>query len=244
MFEIGSSLREARIRQGLDFAEIEQATKIRAKYLRALEDEHFELLPAEPYVKGFLGTYAEYLGLDGKLYVDEFNSRYATGEDDAPPVTRRPASRPRRRVESRLVVFALVVIAALAALVIAAFRSGPDENPSLSPPPPATQTKKRERPTRKRPARPRIARLVLTATNGASWVEAHAGSPAGRELFQGTIEPGQAKAMKARRIWLNVGQPASLTWKLNGKRRRAPGVEQGFFLVTARKGVVRTSLPG
>ena len=71
MFEIGNSLREARERQGLGYPEIELATKIRAKYIHALEDEQFEMLPAHTYVKGFLRTYAEYLGLDGQLYVDD-----------------------------------------------------------------------------------------------------------------------------------------------------------------------------
>ena len=47
MFEIGNSLREARLRQHLEFPEIEQATKIRGKYLRALEDEQFDVLPAQ-----------------------------------------------------------------------------------------------------------------------------------------------------------------------------------------------------
>ena len=82
MFEIGNSLREARLRQGLEFVEVEQATKIRGKYLRALEDEQFDILPGQTYVKGFLRTYAEYLGLDGELYVDEYNSRYVPGEEE------------------------------------------------------------------------------------------------------------------------------------------------------------------
>ena len=113
MFEIGNSLREARLRQHLDFPELEQATKIRARYLRALEDEEFDTLPAETYVKGFLRAYAEYLGLDGQLYVDEYNSRYVVGEEDAPFRPRRAAtgarrswrspfvSAPRARTESR-----------------------------------------------------------------------------------------------------------------------------------------------
>jgi cytoskeletal protein RodZ len=67
MFEIGNSLHEARVRQGVDFQTAELATKIRAKYLKALEEEHFDMLPAETYVKGFLRTYAEFLGLDGQL---------------------------------------------------------------------------------------------------------------------------------------------------------------------------------
>ena len=59
MFEIGNSLREARMRRQIDFPQAEAAIKIRGKYLRALEDEQFELLPAETYVKGFLRTYAD-----------------------------------------------------------------------------------------------------------------------------------------------------------------------------------------
>ena len=81
MFEIGSSLKEARLRQGLDFPEIETGTKIRGKYLNALEEERFDVLPGETYIKGFLRTYAEYLGLDGQLYVDEFNSRYVAPDE-------------------------------------------------------------------------------------------------------------------------------------------------------------------
>src|SRR3954469_24417606 len=99
MFEIGNSLREARLRQTLDFPEIEQATKIRAKYLRALEDEQFDVLPAETYVKGFLRSYAEYLGLDGPVYVGEYNSRSGVGEEDVPARPRRSAPPQPRGVQ-------------------------------------------------------------------------------------------------------------------------------------------------
>src|SRR5512134_1978637 len=104
MFEIGASLREARLRQGLDFPELEERTKIRPKYLRALEDERFEQLPAPTYVRGFLRSYAEALGLDGQPFVDEYNSRFTVGEDDAPLRARRvPAQRrPSGARESRI----------------------------------------------------------------------------------------------------------------------------------------------
>ena len=124
MFEIGSSLREARLRQALDLPEVEQATKIRAKYLRALEDEEFEQLPAQTYVKGFLRSYAEYLGLDGQLYVDEFNSRYVVDGDGLPPHPRRRVPEPPRRprVQSRVVLLTLLGIAAVtAALALVVF---------------------------------------------------------------------------------------------------------------------------
>src|SRR5947208_13298893 len=108
VFEIGNSLREARLRQGLDFPEIEQGTKIRGKYLRALEDEQFEVLPAQTYVKGFLRSYAEYLGLDGQLYVDEYNSRFVVGEEETPARPRRSAPR-SRGVTARSGVFVLTL---------------------------------------------------------------------------------------------------------------------------------------
>src|SRR4051794_16759914 len=98
MFEIGNSLREARLRRKVDFARAEAATKIRGKYLRALEDEQFEVLPSQTYVKGFLRTYAEFLGLDGQLYVDEYNSRFVAGAaEDGEFRARRSAVRPQRR---------------------------------------------------------------------------------------------------------------------------------------------------
>ncbi|MCC6830763.1 MAG: helix-turn-helix domain-containing protein [Thermoleophilia bacterium] len=88
MFEIGNTLREARLRKGLDISECELATKIRPKYLRALEDEHFDLLPSPAYIRGFLRSYAEFLDLDGQLVIDEYESRFGAfdGAD-----TRRPA---------------------------------------------------------------------------------------------------------------------------------------------------------
>ena len=117
MFEIGTSLREARMRQGLDFEEMEARTKVRAKYLRALEEERFDQLPGHTYIKGFLRIYADALGLDGQLYVDEYNSRYVAGEEERPPRRAAPRApgaprRRRERRESRLVVVALAAIVA------------------------------------------------------------------------------------------------------------------------------------
>ena len=76
MPEIGETLRETRMRSRIDISEVEQATKIRAKYLRALENEEWDLLPGPTFVKTFLRTYAEFLGLDAKLLVDEFKDRF------------------------------------------------------------------------------------------------------------------------------------------------------------------------
>ena len=57
-------------------AEVEASTKIRAKYLRAIENEEWDLLPGPVYIKSFLRTYGDYLGLDSRLLVEEFKRRY------------------------------------------------------------------------------------------------------------------------------------------------------------------------
>jgi cytoskeletal protein RodZ len=72
MPEIGETLRDARMRARIDVSEIEAKTKIRAKYLRALENEEWGLLPGPTFVKSFLRTYAEALGLDGKALLEEY----------------------------------------------------------------------------------------------------------------------------------------------------------------------------
>ena len=76
MPEIGATLREARMRERIDITEVETATKIRAKYLRALENEEWDLLPGPTYVKTFLKTYGDYLDLDSKVLVSEYKQRF------------------------------------------------------------------------------------------------------------------------------------------------------------------------
>src|SRR5918992_6275478 len=104
MPEIGETLREARMRRRIDMTEVETATKIRGKYLRALENEEWELLPGPTFVKTFLRTYAEYLGLDARLLVEEYRQRYErTSTQDLTPfsaarATRGRPGRRRRRV--------------------------------------------------------------------------------------------------------------------------------------------------
>ena len=64
------------MRARIDVSEIEAKTKIRAKYLRALENEEWGLLPGPTFVKSFLRTYAQALGLDGKALVEEYRQRF------------------------------------------------------------------------------------------------------------------------------------------------------------------------
>lgn len=95
MAEIGATLREARMRARIDVSEIEAQTKIRAKYLRALENEEWDLLPGPTFVKSFLRTYAQALGLDGKALVEQYMLSYERpDESDFQPIV---ASSQRRQ---------------------------------------------------------------------------------------------------------------------------------------------------
>src|SRR3954469_7334503 len=94
---IGDSLREARMREHLDIADVEARTKIRAKYLRALENEEFGLLPGPTFVKTFLRTYADYLGLDAQLLVEEYRVQHEPRGEEVYPISspRRAGTGPR-----------------------------------------------------------------------------------------------------------------------------------------------------
>ena len=240
MFEIGNSLREARLRQGRDYARAEADTKIRGRYLQALEDERFDVFPGEAYVKGFLRTYAEYLGLDGQLYVDEFNSRFSSTEDAAPPA--RPAPRPRGRRESSFVLVALAGIVAVAVLVVVAFAFSNNTSPKPSANLGAEETStagqraaagEETKPAGERKKR-RVANLVLTAARGDCWVEVHAGSAAGEIVFSGTIFEGQSERFRGKRLLLVFGDaPAeNLDVRLNGKVVRRFPVNADVVVVT------------
>jgi hypothetical protein len=210
VFEIGNSLREARMRRGVDFAQAELATKIRGKYLRALEDEQFELLPAETYVKGFLRNYAEYLGLDGQLYVDEFNSRFVSGEEHEPRA-RRSAARPQRRnrrLETGVVLGAVAAITILTVIVISAWKSTGDKPHTSTRVATVAQTPKAIPP-----------HFLVTPRRGATHVTVRLGSASGAVRFDGTLRVGDAPVAirGSRRLWVQIDSPENVQVDVRGK---------------------------
>ena len=238
MFEIGNSLREARLRQQLDFPAVEQGTKIRGKYLRALEDERFELLPGHAYIKGFLRTYADFLGLDGGLYVDEYNSRFVAGDEDQPPLrTRRvpmPRSGRRRRFESGVVLLALTAIVLVTALVIVAWKFGGAGGESVQGLQTAAVTPAVQQAGPKTIAapssKPGRAALVVGAVKGDSWMEVRAGSGTGRLIYGGTLERGQSQRFVQKKIYVAFGNPENVSVKVNGLQMRLPATSAAFLV--------------
>jgi cytoskeleton protein RodZ len=69
---IGADLRRARTRREIDLSEVEAATRIRARFLRAIEDEEWDALPGGVYTRGFIRTYANFLSLDGDRLAEDY----------------------------------------------------------------------------------------------------------------------------------------------------------------------------
>ena len=187
------------MRRGIDFAQAEQATKIRGKYLRALEEERFELLPSETYVKGFLRTYADYLGLDGQLYVDEYNSRFVAGRARARARgARGPRRRTRNRRSRRIVVLAvLAAIAVVTVVVISAWKSSGGDHPPSPPHEDASAGSSAPQPP---------APYLVAASGSAARRRSRSArsGPTGAVVFQGTVEKGETLPFAGKRFWLNV----------------------------------------
>jgi hypothetical protein len=225
VFELGNSLHEARVRQGLEYPQVELATKIRAKYIRALEDETFEVLPSETYVKGFLRSYAEYLGLDGQLYVDEYTSRYGSERlvDESP---RRARVHQDRGLERKVVLAALAGIATLTALVIVAWKFGGGDATVLQP----TTTARTVAP----PA------LELTGRGSGTYVEVHRGSSSGKLLLAGTIGRGDVQRLVGSRFWLAIRNSRGLSVTLGGRSVSLPARTNLRVLVTPTRTALST----
>lgn len=112
MADIGSQLRTARTDAGIDIATAEYATKIRAKYLRALEDGDWAALPEQTAAKSFLKTYGDYLGLDGRALVELFKAGQVAVGDPAvyAPAIPGVSERGGRRWRTWFVVALVVVL--------------------------------------------------------------------------------------------------------------------------------------
>jgi hypothetical protein len=114
---VGQALREARLERGIELTEVERVTKIRVKFLRAMEEDRWEELPAPAYARGFLQTYARYLDLDDEALVEQYRETIEPEEREAPipsSVLRPGTLEPHRPIRPRVIA----LVGALAAVVL------------------------------------------------------------------------------------------------------------------------------
>lgn len=117
---IGATLREARSRRKVDLVEVEAAIKIRVRYLQAMENEEWDALPGGAYSRGFIRTYASYLGLDGERLADDYKRSTAPPGGERAPKRVEPVPTGGRGSRPRIPrgVLATVVVLGLIAVVI------------------------------------------------------------------------------------------------------------------------------
>jgi hypothetical protein len=201
------------MRRRIDMTEVETATKIRGKYLRALENEEWDLLPGPTFVKSFLRTYAEYLGLDARLLVEEYRQRYErpTSQDLTPFSAARRGRAPRRRQRlasmGPVLMIGGFVVALLAVLWVLGtfFGNNDDETPA-----PPTQAQSTPTPTpgkkkkREAPAPPKRVRMRLVATGPVYVCLVNA---SGKQVIDGqTLEAGtRSDSFRSRSFTTNFG---------------------------------------
>jgi cytoskeleton protein RodZ len=252
MPEIGASLREARLRAKVDITDVEAATKIRAKYLRALENEEWGLLPGPAFVKSFLRTYADYLGLDGKLLVDEYKLRHERPTDlDQMPISpnlgRRRAPGPVSRISPAWIIGIVIV----ALLGLFAYLGASGEEDTNTTPTTATQSAAAKRAEAKRKAeaaaaarRARIRRQrVKLRIEPTAALYVCLQNAKGKALIPGQILQGGAKTrtFRSKRFRITLGHGGDSTLRLNGKAFAVPASDTSIsFVITRRK---RQQLP-
>jgi cytoskeletal protein RodZ len=244
MAEIGAALREARMRQRIDITDMEVRTKIRAKYLRALENEEWDLLPGPTYVRSFLRTYADALGLDSKLLVEEYKLRYDPLETGELHPMRRPSGRERsgrRRPEPRGLPRGALIGVVFALIVGALYFVGRNEDSGSgddgTPAPVTTETDASDgegqsaeerrraraearRRSRERAARRAIVRLQIIPTGAVSVCLMDA---TGEILIRNEIlQAGNpTRTFRSKRFRLVLGNNQA-TLKINGTNRTVP----------------------
>jgi cytoskeleton protein RodZ len=234
---IGDTLREARMRQGLDISDVETKTKIRAKYLRALENEEFSMLPGSTFVRTFLRTYAEQLGLDPHRLVEEYRADHEPRDElEGPSLGRAAAMRDRdRRIRGRPPlgprgIAALLAVAVVGVLVVLGITGNDQPNDNAAgtdTTPPQRTTTARER--KRRVPRSVSLRIVPTGDTYAC-VDRGAGTPV---VFEGIL--AEPRTFRGKRVRVNLGR-TSVRLRKNGRNVAVPGGANPFgFDFTPRR---------
>lgn len=247
MAEIGSLLRETRMRERIDITTVESATKIRAKYLRALENEEWDQLPGPTFVRTFLRTYAEYLGLDPKMLVEDYKQRFERpGPQDLMPFSSRPSrgrpQRPPRGVPPWAVVAAIVLLLLVALFALGSFGGDNSGQVAITPTPTATAKKskraKRPRARKQAPARATAVKLQIVpeAEVNVCLVDA-----SGAALIRSQNLTDPSGTFKGKRFRVTFGN-GLVSMRVNGKTIAVPDTNHavGYEL---RPGAAPRALP-
>lgn len=223
MTGVGETLRGAREEMGLSYQDVEESIKIRAVYLRAIEEERFEELPGAAYTKGFMRTYAKFLGLDGDAVIAAYLSMAAVlPEEPAPSAPRRlQGARPAFRRTALLATAAVAVII----VIVLSFYFNPAEQKPISDPPGLSEQNQPEDAAppvtpevSDEPAEPVIIEglVVEVAYSAPCWLDVRAD---GEPVFSGTKGEGESLRIEANEYveFVSIGATEAITITKNGE---------------------------
>lgn len=227
---IGDALREARERQGRTVEEASLATRVRAEYLHALEDEQFEVLGGDIYAKGFLRTYGRWLGVDPEPLVDLYRTEVQQeGYNPSALVEHSVATSQRTFLPSWLVWTAVAGAVLFLTLIVGGLFGERTPEPAIEPPPRGAAPRATVEPpeavapepeTSPSPSpSPTAVNLVLLLEE-PSWMRVRIGE---RTVFEGIVPAGETKEFEAReRLHLRLGNAGGVRLVLNGRDLGSP----------------------
>ncbi|MGI5920264.1 MAG: helix-turn-helix domain-containing protein [Syntrophomonadaceae bacterium] len=224
--EFGKKLKEERERQGYSLEAVEEETKIRKVYIKALEDEEFSLLPPRVYAVGFLKLYANFLKLNAEEMVEEFKSMAYSDEEEEHAVG--TASIPEERGIQWPRIFNLKRIIPAAVFLVLAIWVGnllvdnfnhQAENEPISPRPQQTETQspvdKTAPPSQAKVDKPLQAAVLIEATQEC-WLRVAVDE---QQQYEGTLLPGQTKSFTGKEsVVINAGNAGGINITFNDNK--------------------------
>jgi len=225
--EIGEELRRRREARGLSLREVEEATKIRMKYLIALEAEDFEALPGKVYVIGFLRTYARFLDMDDTELVQAVKARSRFSEEiEDEPVHKKKQTSPKA---NSYLIFAIVIALIIGGLSFAFLRDKDEQTPAE--PAPQTQTpqeEKEEEPQKEIPQTPEQedpnagneaqingVSVTVIVKEASCWMDVKID---GKNEFNGTLSAGESRTFNGtEKVTIKYGNAGAVEAIVNGK---------------------------
>jgi hypothetical protein len=248
---IGDTLSAARARRAVDLEQVEAATGIRTRYLRAIEAEDWEALPEEFYVRAFIRKYAQFVGADPEPLVEEYRRQRgeAPGVPESPTSpfartgSRRAEALRRRRKRQSFYSWAAVVLLVAAVVVAALVLIGGGSSETKDAVSPKAEAKKKHvvkgQPvpgTAPRPAEPKAVKLAIepTAEVWACVLDAK-----GKPLVDGlTLAAGEAVGPFHSRSFTAAFGNGSVALSIDGKHASTPTTSSPIGLRVDRHGKV------
>ena len=109
MESLGEKLKSAREARDLDYEQVSRDTNIAIRYLEALEAEHFDSFPGEPYITGFLRTYGAYLGIDAHELISSYRALKIQEQPVPEELLRKLSPAPALKIVLTLIIILAVL---------------------------------------------------------------------------------------------------------------------------------------